>query len=145
MSRQERWNACREILQNEPDEALRWDAVWLVGELAEQVGPNDPIFEKAADLFAWVLKHDKNSIVKHEACYQIAARKMYQKIPALAERVLNDESGLVAHEAIESLGLLNAFDSEDLISRSLKSQNQDVKQTAEFVLKRLQRVKTKIF
>jgi len=143
MSRQERWDTCKEILQNEPDEALRWDAVWLVGELAEEAGPDDPIFEKAADLIAWVLKHDKNSIVKHEACYQIAARKMHQKIPDLTESALNDESGLVAHEAIESLGLLNAFDSDDLISSSIQSQNQDVRQTAEFVLKRLTRVKNK--
>ena len=92
---------------------------------------------------SWVLQNDDNGVVKHEACYQIAMRKMTKKIPYLINSVLNDKSGLVKHEAIEALGLLNAFDSDVLISKTVNSPNTDVRQTADFVMRRLERVKKK--
>ncbi len=137
----ERFNRCVGIIKNGKDESLRWDAVWLVGETAEVEGKNSSIFDKAADLLSWVLENDDNSVVKHEACYQIAMRKMHKKIPDLVNSALYDKSSLVQHEAIEALGLLNAFDSKELVSKSLKSPNADVRQTAEFVLRRLERVR----
>jgi HEAT repeat protein len=137
----ERFNRCEEILRNEKDESLRWDAVWLAGESAEMEGKKSPIFDKVADLMAWVLQNDDNSVVKHEACYQIAMRKMYKKIPDLVNSAIYDNSSLVQHEAIEALGLLDAFDSKELVSKSLRSSNVDVRQTAEFVLRRLKRIK----
>jgi len=137
----ERFNRCAEIIRNERDESLRWDAVWLVGETAEKEGKDSPLFDQAADLMSWVLQNDDNSVVKHEACYQIAMRKMHKKIPDLVNSALYDKSSLVQHEAIEALGLLDAFDSKELVSKSLRNSNVDVRQTTEFVLRRLERVK----
>lgn len=139
----ERLDCCKEILRNEKDESLRWDAVWITGEIAEKEGPDSKLFDEASDVMSWVLKNDDNGVVKHEACYQIAMRKMTKKIPDLLNSALNDDSGLVKHEAIEALGLLNAFDSEELISKTTNHRNTDVRQTAAFVLRRLQRVKNK--
>jgi len=139
----DRLDSCKEILKNEKDESLRWDAVWIVGELAEVSEKNDPFFDEIADLMGWVLKNDDSGMVKHEACYQIAMRKMLKKIPDLVQSALHDKSGLVKHEAIEALGLLDAFDSEELISKSLNSTNDDVRETAQFVISRLARIKNK--
>jgi HEAT repeat protein len=135
----ERLDKCTSIIKNESDESLRWDAVWLAGEIAE-TNPNSSLFEEVAELMVWVLKNDNNGVVKHEACYQIAARNMRNKIPDLIQTALNDESIIAKHEAIESLGLMRAFDSKDMISNSLKDPNPDVRETAAFVMKRLERL-----
>jgi len=136
----ERLDKCMKIVKNEKDESLRWDAVWLAGEIAEINGPEDPMFEEVADLMGWVLKHDTNGVVKHEACYQIAARNMRKKIPDLVESALTDTSVIARHEAIESLGLMRAFDTKDMILKAIQDKNPDVKETAAFVLKRLERL-----
>jgi len=137
----ERLEYCKKILSNEKDESLRWDAIWIAGELAEVSIGNGSLYNKIADLMAWVLRNDESGMVKHEACYQIAMRKMLNKIPDLVQSALYDKNGLVIHEAIEALALLDAFDSEELIKKSLNSSNEDVKQTAEFCLNRLDRRK----
>ena len=141
LSPMDRFNRCKEILRTEKDESLRWDAVWLAGETAELEGKKSSIFDQVANLMGDVLKNDDNSVVKHEACYQIAMRKMHKKIPDLVNCALHDRSSLVQHEAIEALGLLGAFDSKELVSKSLQSSNLDVRQTAEFVKRRLERIK----
>ncbi len=133
--------ACEYILKNDSDESKRWDAVWLVGELVENKEEGDPIFDKVADLIEWVLKNDDNGVVKHEACYQIAGRNMKSKIPVLVEAALTDKSILTKHEAIESLGLMRAFDSIDLIRDAETDPSIDVRETARFVIKRLERLK----
>ncbi len=135
----DRLDKCISIIKNETDESLRWDAVWLAGEIAE-MNPDVPLFDEVADLMAWVLKYDANGVVKHEACYQIAARNMRKKIPDLIQTALNDKSAIAKHEAIESLGLMRAFDSKDLISKSLVDLNPEVRETAAFVMKRLTRL-----
>lgn len=137
----ERLDRCVSILKNSNDESLRWDAVWLAGEIAETSDPNDPIFDEVADLMVWVLENDDNGVVKHEAAFQIAARNMRKKIPDLINSILNDKSGLVKHEAIESLGLMRAFDVEEMIAKEVLNENRDVSQTAAFVLKRFARLK----
>ncbi|MGH9998635.1 MAG: HEAT repeat domain-containing protein [Nitrosopumilaceae archaeon] len=137
----ERLDKCSSILKNSDDESLRWDAVWLAGEIAEISDPNDPIFNEVADLMVWVLENDDNGVVKHEAAFQIAARNMRKKIPNLVNSILNDKSGLVRHEAIESLGLMRAFETEEMILKFTSHQNPDVHQTAAFVLKRFARLK----
>lgn len=137
---EKRVNRCFEILQKEADESLRWDAVWLAGEVAETVGPTNPMFTEVANLMAWVLKNDANGVVKHEACYQIAARNMREQIPDLIQTALTDTSIVARHEALESLGLMRAFDCMKLIFEATKDPNPDVKETAIFVLKRLQRL-----
>ena len=135
----ERLDRCSSIIKNESDESLRWDAVWLAGEIAE-INPDSPLFDEVADLMVWVLKNDNNGVVKHEACYQIAARNMRSKIPDLLETALNDSSVIAKHEAIESLGLMRAFDSKDLLYNALDDPDPNVKETAAFVLKRLDRL-----
>ncbi len=135
----ERLDKCALIIKNDTDESLRWDAVWLAGEIAE-MSPGSLLFNEVADLMVWVLKNDDNGVVKHEACYQIAARNMREKIPDLIQTALNDNSVIAKHEAIESLGLMRAFDSKDLLFRAMEDPDSDVKETAAFVLKRLHRL-----
>ncbi len=137
---QQRLESCQQIIQNEKDESKRWDAVWLAGEIAEDRAEGDAIFDKVADLMAWVLENDDNNVVKHEACYQIAARNMRSKIPVLIAASLGDKSGLTKHEALESLGLMRATEAIDLIRKALDDPNEDVRQTASFVIKRLRRM-----
>ena len=141
LSDEDRFQACEQILKNEEDESKRWDAVWLIGELAEGKTEKDPMFNKVADVIEGVMKHDNNGIVKHEAAFQIAARNMRSKIPVLIDAALNSESVLTKHESIESLGLMRAFEVEDLIKETLKDPSVDVRETAEFVLKRFARIK----
>ena len=137
---EQRLLTCECIIKNDDDESKRWDAVWLIGELAENKDADDPMFIKAADLMEWVLKNDNNGVVKHEACYQIAGRNMRTKIPALVESALNDNSILTKHEAIESLGLMRAFEAIDLIRDAEIDPSIDVRETARFVIKRLTRL-----
>ncbi len=141
LSDEERLLACECILKSDMDESKRWDAIWLVGELAENKVEGDPMFDRVADLTEWVLKNDNNGVVKHEACYQIAGRNMRNKIPALVEAALNDDSILTKHEAIESLGLMRAFEAVDLIRDAETDPSRDVRETARFVIKRLERLK----
>jgi len=131
---------CERIVKNDSDESKRWDAVWLVGEIAEKKDSDDPMFINAADLMEWVLKNDDNGVVKHEACYQIAGRNMRSKINVLVDAALNDKSILTKHEAIESLGLMRAFEAVDLIRDAEIDPSIDVRETARFVIKRLTRL-----
>jgi HEAT repeat protein len=48
---------------------------------------------------------------------------------------------LTKHEAIESLGLMRAFEAESLIQKALDDPSSDVRETATFVLKRFERLK----
>lgn len=141
LSEEKRFATCEDIIKNDSDESRRWDAVWLVGELAENKKEGDPMFDKVADAMAWVLENDNNGVVKHEACYQIAARNMRAKIPVLVNASLNDPSTLTKHEALESLGLMRAFESEDLIKKATEDPSKDVRETAEFILKRFDRMR----
>ena len=140
---EERFFECEKILKTEKDESKRWDAVWLIGELAEKKDPNDPMFQKVSDVLEWVLKNDDNGVVKHEACFQVAARNMRNKIPILVNTALYNQSILAKHEAIESLGLMRAFEAESLIQKALDDPSIDVRETASFVLKRFERLRSR--
>jgi len=138
---EQRLEICEHIIKNESDESKRWDAVWLIGEMAENKKDGEPMYDKIADIMEWVIENDGNGVVKHEACYQIAARNMRTKIPVLINASLNDESILTKHEALESLGLMRAFEAEDLIRKATKDSSKDVRETAEFILKRFDRMR----
>ncbi len=138
---EERFVACEYILKNESDESKRWDAVWLVGELAENKNEGNSMFDKVAEIMGWVIKNDNNGVVKHEACYQIAARNMRKMIPILIDAALFDTSILTKHEALESLGLMRAFEVENLIKKAAGDPSVDVRETVGFVLKRFERMK----
>lgn len=141
LSDEERFSICEATLKNEKDESKRWDAVWLIGELAENKDENDPMFDKVSEVMEWILKYDDNGVVKHEACFQIAARNMRKKIPILVDAALNHKSILTQHEAIEALGLMRAFEAEPLIKKALNDPSVDVRETVQFVLKRFNRLK----
>ena len=115
----------------------------MIGELAENKDKNDPMFNKVSDVIEWVLNNDDNGVVKHEACFQVAARNMRQKIPVLVNAALYNKSILTQHEAIESLGLMRAFEAEPLIRKALDDPSSDVRETAEFVLKRFARIQNR--
>jgi len=139
----ERLIQCEKIIKYEKDESMRWDAVWLAGEIATSTNVGDSkqyLFDKVSDLMAWVLKNDENGVVKHEACYQIAARNMRKNIPDLVHASLHDASVLTRHEALESLGLMRAIEVVDIIKNCLSDPSIDVQETAYFVLKRLKRM-----
>jgi len=137
----ERLKKCAFIVKNEKDESKRWDAVWITGEIDGSVGPDDPLFDEAAEVLAWVLLHDNNGVVKHEVCFQIAARNMRKKIPDLIKAVLHDKSLIARHEALECLALMRAYDSMSAMSKAIDDPETDVSTTAVFALKRLKRLK----
>jgi len=137
---EERFSICQATLKTEKDESKRWDAVWLIGELAENKDENDPMFNKVSDVIEWVLVNDDNGVVKHEACFQIAARNMRKKIPDMINTALNDKSGVAKHEALECLALMRAFESQDAMMKALKDPIPYVSETAAFALKRLARL-----
>jgi len=126
---------------NERDESIRWDCIWLAGEITEAVNKDDPICTEIADLMVWVLNNDDNGIVRHEAAFQIGLHNLRTKIPDLINSILNDKSDLVKHEAIEALGLLRDHGSKETLIKMLDDKGVAVSETASFVLKRLERLK----
>lgn len=146
LSVRERLDRCIYIIKNDVDESKRWDAVYLAGEIAEATSPKDPIFDEVADLMSWILENDNNCVIKHEACFQIAARNMRKKIPDMINTALNDESGVAKHEALECLALMRAFESREDMIKALDDPIPYVSETAAFALKRLDRLeKTEIY
>ena len=125
---------------NERDESIRWDCIWLAGEISEAVSKDDPIYTEIADLMVWVLSNDDNGIVRHEAAFQIGLHNIRAKIPDLINSILNDKSDLVKHEAIEALGLLRDHGSKETLRKMLEDPSDAVRETAVFVLKRLDRL-----
>lgn len=140
---EERFDKLETIFKTSDDESERWDAVWLAGEIPVEVNLKGPMFEKMTDLFAWVLKNDPNDVVRHEVCYQIAARNMRRIIPELAHAANYDPSPLVRHEATECLMIIRATDQMASIEKSLKDEHESVRNTAELVLKRMKRYKSR--
>jgi len=102
----ERLDKIEEQLKTHDDESVRWDAVWLAGEMCDTMAKNNPMRREIANLMAWILTHEKNGIVKHEAAFQIGLRNFRDKIPDLIECAKNDQSEVARHEAIEALGLM---------------------------------------
>lgn len=138
----DRFKRLEKVFKTSDDESERWDAVWLAGEIPVEVNLKGPLFEKMTDLFAWVLKNDPNDVVRHEVCYQIAARNMRRIIPELAHAANHDPSPLVRHEATECLMIIRANDQIKAIEKSLKDENESVRNTARLVLKRMKRYKS---
>lgn len=136
----ERLNKIMQVLRNERDESIRWDSIWLAGEITEVINIDDPIFDEIADVMVWVLQNDDNGIVKHEAAFQIGVRNMRAKIPHLINSALNDKSELVRHESIEALGLMRAHECKETLKKMLEDPSEAVRETAVFVLKRLDRL-----
>ena len=139
----ERLDKIKYIFRNERDESIRWDSVWLAGEITEVIDKDDPMYDEIADLMVWILLNDDNGIVKHEAAFQIGLRNMKSKIPDLMNSALNDKKELVRHEAIEALGLMRAHECKETLRKMIEDPSEAVKETAIFVLKRLDRLKNR--
>ena len=56
------------------------------------------------------------------------------------ESALYDPSELVRHESIEAIGLLEAIEAREDIKKALNDKNDAVRQTAQFVIKQLDRL-----
>jgi len=138
----QRLDKIMQVLKNERDESIRWDCIWLAGEITEELinTHDDPIFDEIADLMVWVLRNDDNEIVKHEAAFQIGLRNMRAKITYLVNSALNDKSELVRHEATEALGLMRAHECKETLRKMLEDPSEAVRKTAVLVLKRLDRL-----
>jgi HEAT repeats len=136
----QRLDKITQVLKNERDESIRWESIWLVGEITEElINTDDPIFDEIADLLVWVLQNDDNGIVKHEAAFQIGLRNMRAKIPYLVNSAMNDKSELVRHEATESLGFMRADECKETLRKMLEDPSEAVRETAVLMLKRLDR------
>jgi HEAT repeat protein len=136
----ERMEVCKSIIKKEKDESLRGEAIWVLGATASELNLNDPLRDEIGDLLEFVLIHDNNDIVKHEAVFQIGESKLKKKIYVLVNSALNDPSELVRHEAVEALGLIQAFDQKHVLLKALNDKKDCVRQTAVFVLKQLDRL-----
>jgi hypothetical protein len=142
----ERLDKLTEIIKtNKKDESARWDAVWLAGEICDSIGSKMPMMCEIADLMAWILKNDNNGIVKHEAAFQIGLRNFRDKIPDLKNCAVYDKSDVARHEAIEALGMMRVQDADTkkVLDGLTYVDSKAVSETAKFVLKRLERLKTK--
>jgi len=135
----ERFAKYDHILKNEKDSSKRWDAVWLIGELARN-NKTDSLFDQVSDLLAWALENDDDGVVKHEICYQIAASDMRDKIPDLLHTALHNKSSLARHEAIEVLGSMQAHETKNELKKALKDPVSYVRETAVFAIRRLERL-----
>lgn len=135
----ERLAKIKMVLENEHDQSVRWDCIWLAGELCET--KDDEIRTEVAQLMVWVLNNDDDSIVRHEAAFQVGLRNFRDKIPDLVHSIMNDRSDLVKHEAIEALGLLRDQQCKETLNCMLNDSSEAVRDTAKFVIKRLERLK----
>lgn len=137
-----RFNVIKEQYKND-DESVRWDQMYLAGELVDNV--TQDFKDKIADWFVWVMQNDDNSVVRHEAAFQIGLRNLRKKIPDLIEAIIHDQSLLVKHEAIEALGLLRVPNIETLLAELSNNPHEAVSTTAKFVAKRIERLKGKVY
>jgi HEAT repeat protein len=140
LSPPERFEFLKDILKNSKDESARVDAVWLASEMAEIMNAKDPLFDEISELLVWVLKNDDNGVVKHEAAFEIGAKNMRKKIPELMNAALHDQNILTRHESLEALGIIRAHECKEMLKKALEDPVFEVRETALFVLKRLERI-----
>jgi HEAT repeat protein len=139
----ERLDKITEIIKfDKKDESKRWDAVWLAGEICDKT---TKFKQEIADLMVWILQHEQNGIVKHEAAFQIGLRNFRDKIPELVDCAVHDSSDVARHEAIEALGMMRVQDPDvkKVLDGLTYVDSKAVSETAKFVLKRLERLKDK--
>jgi hypothetical protein len=75
----ERMEVCKSVIKKEKDESLRGEAVWVLGATASELNLNDPLRDEIGDLLEFVLIHDNNDVVKHEAVFQIGEYNLKKK------------------------------------------------------------------
>jgi len=141
LSPEDRFEELTKIFHYSKDESERWDAVWMAGELAEEIGLKGSLYDKTGNLLAWVLLNDENCIVRHESAYQIVGRNYHNHISELVESALHDKSPLVRHESCECLSIIQALDTKPHIEKLLDDPVELVRETARFSIKRMERTR----
>jgi hypothetical protein len=101
----------------------------------------DKMKKQITNTIRWMMYNEKNCVVHHELFYQIAARNMTNLIKDMASCAKNSKSIVSRHEAIENIGMMMAWDHLDIIRDALNDSNQDIRQTAEWVMDRYSRYK----
>lgn len=139
----ERLDKCKELIKTSRNAAQRWIAIYSAGEICYE----DHYWDKEiGDLMAWVIHHEKNDVVKHEACFQIGLRNFADHIDDLIDVAVHHRQHVISqHEAIEALGLMRAH--EDRIIKTLHglalADSIPVRVSAKFVLQLLSLLKGK--
>lgn len=114
----------------------------MLGNTIKEIRAGDSNYKRIGDLLEQVLLRDNNVVVKHEACFQLGENGFREKLAALIDSALHDPSELVRHEAVEAIGLLKAFDCDKVLHQCLNDKNEAVRQTAAFVIKQLNRLRS---
>lgn len=134
---------CTKQIKTSRNAAQRWIAIYTVGEICYET---DEFNIEIGDLMAWVIHHEKNDVVKHEACFQIGLRNLTDHIDDLIDVAVHHRHHVISqHEAIEALGLMRAH--SDRIVKTLTGltlvDSEPVKVSAKFVLQLLELLKNK--
>jgi len=93
-------------------------------------------FDKAAPTLLEILRHDKSSVIRHDAAFVFGQIQDKRAIPYLVRAVQKDISDLVRHEAIEALGDIGmrTRSVEGILWQCLKDKSPIIKDTAEMAL-----------
>ncbi|MGQ0771248.1 MAG: HEAT repeat domain-containing protein [Nitrososphaerota archaeon] len=138
----ERVSQCYTILKEDGDMSLRVEALWVLADSFAEIPSSDPLRDEIGRILEGTLANDPSAIVKHEACYVIGENNLRKQIRSLQNAALNDPSELVRHESVEALGLLQDFGSEMILKKAMSDPSVVVRETAEVVLKQLERAKS---
>lgn len=93
------------------------------------------------EILAYSLQNDPSPIVRHEAAYTLGEKQNKLCIEPLIQAIKNDSHKIVVHEAmlaLANLGAINYPESQTTILGQLHYPDEDVVDTAEIALQRLQ-------
>lgn len=97
--------------------------------------------DKSIQIIAHSLHNDPSPIVRHEAAYILGEKDNILAIHPLINAIQNDTAEIVVHEsalALANLGQLGYPESRTVLSALLKSSDENIVDTAEIALQRLE-------
>jgi len=121
-------------------QALEITKIQCIETLCQGVQKNHSSFVE--EILVRVLRHDKNSVIRHEAAFALGrlcasqAISGHMAVDALCKSANEDLSLLVRHEAVESLGFVPHPNALKTLSVLLNHPDSDISQTAEIALQR---------
>lgn len=86
--------------------------------------------EDKVEHIAYVLKHDDNELVRHEAAFSLGQMCYSSGIQPLIDATLNDTSMFVRHEAAIALGVIGAPHAKEPLLRALDDPDRPVSESA---------------
>lgn len=136
----ERLDKCTHLIKTSKRKPQRWIAIYAAGEICYVLEKDDPMRLEIGELMVYVIKHEKDDVVKHEACFQLGLRNFDNHVDVLLDVAIHHRHHRISqHEAIEALGLLRT--KEEYIIKSLKAlalaDDDVVRVSAKFVLELL--------